>query len=80
MMHRDAAGCTGVAIQVLGLEYNAMHRDAAGCTGVQRGSVSVGPARLMILAGEWGRGRRGRRGGLEGKGLWYGTTDFPHHN
>ena len=65
-MHRDAAGCTCILVLVYLYVYNAMHRDAAGCTGVQRGSVSVGPARLMILAGEWGREK-----GEEGE-VWKG--------
>ena len=56
-----------------GLQYNAMHRDAAGCTGVQRGSVSVGPARLMILAGEGEKGEKGEKGrfGREGVVVWH---------
>ena len=69
--------CTCILVLVYLYVYNAMHRDAAGCTGVQRGSVSVGPARLMILAGEWGRGRRGRFG-RERVVVWHNRFSSSH--
>ena len=48
-----------------------------GVLGCSAAPLVSGAGRLMIFAGEGGRGLRGRFGRGEG-GLWYGTTDFPH--